>query len=218
MVDHWSYPDYQDLKFKSGPVFWKWEKKRQRPIFPWSVTTFRSVDPCLRVRLRLPSTFVLARGCSFPIKIKWIILNQVHLFITPQYLISLWIDCVRHKWLLGINLPSMSNLNPMSNQNSRMQQNQQAATQAAAGGAPPFMHPMVMPGRVPRTIHHPNCGEVARWSRIKGFNPGFFQPVYLMDHNNQIHMVNIQVGSKLKWISCSSLELQSVHKITRFSF
>ena len=40
----------------------------------------------------------------------------------------------------------------MSNQNNRLQQNQQAASQSAAaqaavGGAPPFMHPMVMPGR-----------------------------------------------------------------------
>ena len=45
----------------------------------------------------------------------------------------------------------MSNLNPMSNQNNRLQQNQQAASQSAAaqaavGGAPQFMHPMVMPG------------------------------------------------------------------------
>ena len=45
----------------------------------------------------------------------------------------------------------------MSNQNNRLQQNQQAASQSAAqaavGGASPFMHPMVMPGRVQRTIH-----------------------------------------------------------------
>ena len=47
----------------------------------------------------------------------------------------------------------------MSNQNNRLQQNQQAASQSAAaaqaavGGAPPFMHPMVMPGRVQRTIY-----------------------------------------------------------------
>ena len=39
----------------------------------------------------------------------------------------------------------------MSNQNNRLQQNQQAASQSAAaqaavGGAPQFMHPMVMPG------------------------------------------------------------------------
>ena len=53
----------------------------------------------------------------------------------------------------------MSNLNPMPNQNSRLQQNQQAASQSAAaaqaavGGASPFMHPMVMPGRVQRTHH-----------------------------------------------------------------
>lgn len=47
----------------------------------------------------------------------------------------------------------------MPNQNSRLQQNQQAASQSAAaaqaavGGASPFMHPMVMPGRVQRTHH-----------------------------------------------------------------
>ena len=40
----------------------------------------------------------------------------------------------------------------MSNQNNRLQQNQQATSQPAVGGAPPFMHPMVMPGRVQRTI------------------------------------------------------------------
>ena len=57
-----------------------------------------------------------------------------------------------HRLILGINLPSMSNLNPMSNQNNRLQQNQQAAPQAAAGGAPPFMHPMVMPGRDRSTL------------------------------------------------------------------
>ena len=88
----------------------------------------------------------------------------------------------------------------MSNQNNRLQQNQQATSQSAAvGGAPPFMHPMVMPERVQRTIHfHGSWSRpvVVRGSRIKGFNPGFFQPVYLMDHNNQIHMVNIQVISR----------------------
>ena len=93
----------------------------------------------------------------------------------------------------------------MSNQNNRLQQNQQAASQsaaaaqAAAGGAPPFMHPMVMPGRVQRTIYFHGSSSrpvVVRRSLIKGFNPGFFQPVYLMDHNNQIHMVNIQVISR----------------------
>ena len=90
----------------------------------------------------------------------------------------------------------------MSNQNNRLQQNQQPASQSAAaavGGAPPFMHPMVKPGRVQRTIHFHGPWSrpvVVRRSQIKGFNPGFFQPVYLMDHNNQIHMVNIQVISR----------------------
>ena len=87
----------------------------------------------------------------------------------------------------------------MSNQNNRLQQNQQATSQPAVGGAPPFMHPMVMPGRVQRTIYFHGSSSrpvVVRRSLIKGFNPGFFQPVYLMDHNNQIHMVNIQVISR----------------------
>ena len=47
-----------------------------------------------------------------------------------------------------------------------------AAAVAAAGN---YMQPMMMPGYAP--------------------NPGYFQPVYLMDHNNQIHMINMQVST-----------------------